>query len=128
MEEKVGTELIVRKKGQRSVELTPRGHQFLILARQQEVLNKEMIGIAKAPEIHELSIGAVDLLNCWTLREFYQGLLKDVKNLRLDIHTRHSNEMYAQMESHAFDLAYAASLRQAKNLIITPLYQEPMLI
>lgn len=39
-----------------------------------------------------------------------------------------SREIYSMMEAHGIDLGYAAQLQPARDLIITPLCQEPMLI
>ena len=128
LEEETGVPLLVRGRGVHGIELTSYGKEFLVLAERQEELNREMMEIHRKPEIHEISIGAVDLINCWTLREFYQKLLKEKKDLRLDIHTRHSREIYGMIESHAIDLGYVAQLLPARDVIVTPLYQEPMLI
>lgn len=128
LEEETGVPLIVRGRGIHGIELTSYGKEFLVLAERQEELNREMHEIRKLPEIQEISICAVDLVNCWTLKEFYQKLLKEQSNLRLDIHTRHSGEIYGMMEAHQADLGYAAMLQPARDVIVTPLYQEPMLV
>ena len=64
LEEELGIPLIVRKSGLRKIELTEQGEEFLVLARQWQSLLKEFKGISDTSQIHEITIGAIDMLNC----------------------------------------------------------------
>ncbi len=128
LEEEVGVQLIVRKSGMRKIELTGQGEEFLVLARQWQSLLKEFHGIQDKREIHEITIGAIDMLNCFSLSGLYNKILKDEKDIRLDIHTRHSREIYTMMDAHQLDIGFVNLLLPAKRLTITELFSEPMYI
>lgn len=128
LEDEIGAPLIIRGKGHRSIELTSYGKEFLILARQWEALSKDFHSISKHKEVSPLSIGAIELINSYTLTGLYQKMLKDEPDIRMDIHTHHSKEIYDMVSTHVIDLGYVYSQYPASNLIITPLYQEEMLL
>lgn len=128
LEEELGVQLIVRKSGLRKIELTGQGEEFLILARQWQALCKEFKEIHDVSEIHEISIGAVEMLNCFSFSGLYNKILKEEKDIRLDIHTRHSREIYGMMEAHQLDIGFASLLLPSKRLEITELFSEPMYI
>ncbi len=128
LEEELGIPLIVRKSGLRKIELTSQGEEFLVLARQWQSLLKEFKGISDTSQIHEISIGSIDMFNCFSLRGLYNQILKKHKDIRLDIHTRHSREIYAMMEAQQLDIGLVNLLLPAKRLEITALFSEPMYI
>ena len=86
----------------------------------QEVRNTE--------SITEVSIGALDRINCFALSGFYRNILKTRPDIRIDTHTRHSKEIYRMMENRQLDLVLVSSLLPVHNLIITPLYYEIMFV
>ena len=86
----------------------------------QEVRNTE--------SITEVSIGALDRINCFALSGFYRNILKTRPDIRIDTHTRHSKEIYRMMENRQLDLGLVSSLLPVHNLIITPLYYEIMFV
>lgn len=128
LEEELGVQLIVRKSGMRKMELTGQGEEFLILARQWQALCKEFKGINDVSAIHEITIGAIDMLNCFSFSGLYNKILKEEKDIRLDIHTRHSREIYGMMEAHQLDIGFVNLLLPTKRLEITELFSEPMYI
>ena len=86
----------------------------------QEVRNTE--------SITEVSIDALDRINCFALSGFYRNILKTRPDIRIDTHTRHSKEIYRMMENRQLDLGLVSSLLPVHNLIITPLYYEIMFV
>jgi DNA-binding transcriptional LysR family regulator len=86
----------------------------------QEVRNTE--------SITEVSIGALDRINCFALSGFYRNILKTRPDIRIDTHTRHSKGIYRMMENRQLDLGLVSSLLPVHNLIITPLYYEIMFV
>lgn len=128
LEEEVGVELIIRKKGINGISLTPYGEQFYQIARKWQQIMKEFDELKYQTPITEISIGALDRLNTFTLRDFYNLMLKEHDDIRLDIHTRHSHDIYSMMEAHLLDVGLVCELLPARNINIIPLYDEPMMV
>jgi len=128
LESDVGVTLVVRKKGKRRIKLTPQGEAFLELAKQMESLLRDLKQIQSAASLHEVSIAAIDLVNNFTFKDLYSYILEEKEDLRLDIHTRHSNEIYLMASSHQIDLGISNLLLPGNHVKITPLYKEKMLV
>ncbi len=67
-------------------------------------------------------------MNSFTFRDLYKNMLKTHPEIRLDIHTRHSREIYTMMESHALDIGFVSSLLPVYNIRVRPVYSEPMFV
>ncbi len=128
LEEELGVQLIIRRSGMRKVELTAYGEEFLVLARQWQALSNEFHGISASSSIHEITIGSVDMLNCFSFSDLYNQILREEKDIRLDMHTMHSREIYAAMEAQRLDLGMVNRLLPSKRLKITRLFTEEMYI
>ena len=128
LEEEAGVPLFSRGRGYRKVELTSYGESFLSIARKWEALNKEFDSIKYSSEIHEVSIGATDLVNRITLKELYTDILTNHTNYRLDIHNHHSAQIYKMMESRNLDLGYVNLLLPVSNITVKKLFDERFVV
>ena len=126
LEEELGTQLLIRSKGHSEVSLTPHGKEFLNIARRWEGVMKDFDQIRYSDSITEVSIGALDRINSFTLRDFYRSVLNDHPEIRLDCHTRHSKEIYNMMEAHQLDLGLVSVLYPVYNIRVQALYTETM--
>ena len=98
LEEELGVTLIVRKKGVRTVELTPQGLAFIPLAERWMALEAETAGFAKEQYLAPLTIACPDSLNNYLFPELYRRLPRPEQNLALRIRTRNSPVRDALME------------------------------
>ena len=128
LEEETGTKFLIRRKGYSTVSLTPHGKRFLELAGKWQSLMHDFQEVRNTESITEVSIGALDRINCFALSGFYRNILKTRPDIRIDTHTRHSKEIYRMMENRQLDLVLVSSLLPVHNLIITPLYYEIMFV
>lgn len=126
LEEELGVPLIYRGRGQRKIELTRYGQEFLETARQWNILWQEFDAIREHPDIYSLSIGCVDLINMITFVPLYQKLLLEEPNLQLETHTYHSSEISRQLLAHTVDLGFTMSASTFPEITSTPLYREKM--
>jgi len=92
LEEELGTQLLIRSKGHSEVSLTPHGKEFLQVARKWEGIMKDFDQVRYAAEITEVSIGAVDRINNFTLRDFYRKVLDEHRDIRIDCQTALYND------------------------------------
>jgi len=83
LEEELGTQLLIRSKGHSEVSLTPHGEEFLSIARKWEGLMKDFDQVRYSDNITEVSIGALDRINSFTLRDFYRSILVNHADIRL---------------------------------------------
>lgn len=67
-------------------------------------------------------------MNSFTFRDLYKNMLKTHPEIRLDIHTRHSREIYTMMESHALDIGFVSILLPVYSIRVRPVYSEPMFV
>ena len=89
---------------------------------------KDFDNIRNVSDITDVSIGALDRMNSFTFRDLYKNMLKTHPEIRLDIHTRHSREIYTMMESHALDIGFVSTLLPVYNIKVRPVYSEPMFV
>lgn len=128
LEQELDVSLFLRSKGNPNAELTGFGRHFLTLAHQWESLQDEFNDVKYFSQITEISIGALDRFNTFTFQNYYLDILENHPEIRLDVHTRHSKEIYSRMNSHQFDLGYVSSLYPVNDITVTPLYEESMYI
>ena len=124
IEDEIGVPLLIRSRGHRNIELTSRGKDFLLLAKQWNVLWQDFGAIKTNPEYSPLSVGSVNLLNTFTFVPLYKSFMKDNPLIQLSVHTYHSSEIPHQLESHDIDLGFAFSRSQLPNIVSTALYEE----
>ena len=127
-EEEVGAQLIIRSKGHSEISLTPQGKEFLGIARKWEEIMDDFNQVRYTTSVTEVSIGALERFNSFTLRDFYRDILKNHKNIRIDSHTRHSREIYTMMENRQLDLGLVSLIYPVNNIRIKPLFSETMYV
>ncbi|MBQ3460460.1 MAG: LysR family transcriptional regulator [Solobacterium sp.] len=128
LEKETGVQLLIRRKGHSEVSLTPAGEEFLKTARKWQEVMKEFDNAVNAENVTEVSIGALDRLNCFTLQDFYRKIMKEHKEIRLDCHTRHSKEIYAMMEAQKLDFGIVSALYPVFNITARIIGQERMYV
>ena len=128
LEEEVGTQLIIRSKGHSEISLTPQGKEFLGIARKWEGIMDDFNQVRYTTSVTEVSIGALERFNSFTLRDFYRDILKNHKNIRINSHTRHSREIYTMMENRQLDLGLVSLVYPVNNIRIRTLFSETMYV
>jgi DNA-binding transcriptional LysR family regulator len=125
LEEELEFKLLVRSKGNRNVELTNKGKDFLAIANQWMSLWKDTKNIKNKSDIYSITIGGVDSINNHSFVPHYLNLI-DHKRINLDIKTYHSNEIYSLLENYNVDIGYVFSKSPNKNILTKHLYSEKM--
>ena len=87
LEEELGTELIIRKKGSRTLELTDAGQRFVPLARKWEQLWLETSKIQYEKPQDILRIANVDSLNFYFMPQVIGSFLEKHKRCSFHIDT-----------------------------------------
>lgn len=126
LEEKLGMQLVIRKKGHKSVEFTSKGEEFIPIAERWMYLWKETQMLQQGSDRMLLSIGCIDTLSTTAFTPLYQRILNDYPLMDLRIKTHQSYEIYGLLDSHEIDLGFVYHHLYFKNIISVPILSEKM--
>ena len=122
LEKLLDAELIDRKKGYKTVQLTAAGNTLLPLAMKWSEVIREIESI-KSEQRHQLSIGCVESVNHCLFPDFYRSLAEQIT---LKITTNHSLDLYQMIEDRTLDVAFVVNQIISSNLGITLFSREKM--
>lgn len=128
LEEETGLQLFVRHKGHRMVDMTAEGDGFVPIAHRWMSLFRDTEQMREQASRASLSLGCVDLINSCTFVPLYRELLKEKPQLRLNIRTYHSGEIYALLEDRTIDIGYVYSQRRYPDILAEPVFSDPMVL
>lgn len=128
LEEEVGFALLERSKGIRSIKLTPKGEKFILIAHKWMDLFNEMETQIGAEQKLSLAVGYTESMNIHLFSPLYKSLIHGEKGILFDLslRTERSTEIHKMIESRELDLGFVYSLHPSNNILITPLYFEPL--
>ena len=126
LENELGFPLVVRNKGYKQVELTPKGTDFIVIAERWMSLWKETLELKRNQETLLLKIGCTDSLNIAVFAPLYDKLLQDHARLDLNIQSHHSSELYGLLGEHNIDIGLVYHKLHYKNIITEKLFEEKL--
>lgn len=108
LEKELNVTLFERKKGQRTMELTAHGQEFIDIAERWMVLWKESQQLHQIQEHQVLSIGAVASLHQYLFPPMLRKLLASTDpKVSLAIKSTQSSALYPALESHEIDVGFS---------------------
>lgn len=123
LEEEIGSPLIVRHKGHRTIELTNSGKELIPLAEDWMNLNQQISVLGE--HTHPiLQIAAIDTLNSTFLPGMYRKILKQFPDLEMHVATNYTTAIYSMVEQKQCDIGITLTELHSPNLIITPFMSE----
>ncbi len=129
LEEELDVPLLIRKKGYKKVELTPQGEDFIPIAQRWLSLMKETMLLKNKGEEMYLSVASTDTLNSCIFKDLYLSIFQDTQlNLKLNISTHYSYEIYELLEKHTIDVGFVYHHLHYKNIISEPVLREKMYV
>lgn len=126
LEEELGFPLIIRKKGHKQVELTPKGTEFITIAERWISLWKETQALQLNQEQLFLIIGCTDSLNTALLAPLYRQILRTDYRMDLNIRTHQSSELYNILSNHDIDMGFVYHHLHYKSIISEKLFEEKL--
>ncbi|MBQ6359865.1 MAG: LysR family transcriptional regulator [Lachnospiraceae bacterium] len=126
LEEELGTQLLVRSRGQRTIELTNAGSAFVSLAGQWSSLWKETRQLKTIADIRSLTIAGVDALNNFTFVPLFNSYIDRHPETKLTVRTHHSDEIHDLVERRTADIGFVFSQVRYPDIISKPVYRELM--
>ena len=127
LEEELGTQLILRGPGNRKLELTAKGVEFLDFATRYIDLNNEIEEWKRDEQRSHLKIGAPQSINTHLFKNFYKQYLNS-KQHHLDISSHWNRTIYNRVFSFETDIGIVSRPYQSKQLITERLIEEPLIL
>lgn len=126
LENELGFPLIIRKKGHKQVDLTPKGIDFIPIAERWISLWKETQALQHNQDRILLNIGSTDSLSTALLAPLYQQILNSDQRMDLRIRTHQSSEIYGLLDNHDIDIGFVYHHLHYKNIITEKFFQEKL--
>ena len=126
LETELGAPLVIRSRGHRSIELTSYGQAFVPIASQWTSLWKHTQKLKAEEDTRVLTIASIDSVNNYTLVRLFNQHIQNYPNIKLRIHTHHSNEIHNLVQTRMADLGFVFSRVNYPNIISRPVYRELM--
>lgn len=128
LEDELDTVLMNRKKGIRSISLTPSGEQFISIAEQWLLFWKSTKNIIKNEQDYSLTIGSPDSLNTYVLAPLFKSFAESKLSSSFIIKTHQSNEIHSLLQNHDIDIGFVFYPLNYKNILSRPIFKEKMFI
>ncbi|MFC0272362.1 LysR family transcriptional regulator [Metabacillus herbersteinensis] len=127
LEEEVDLQLFERGKGRKEVILTPIGEEFYKISEEWLRLENEVQFLRTQGLLLSLIVGSVDSLNSFLFQNTYFQLSNN-SNIKLQIKTLHSGEIYSEVEKRHIDIGFSLKNRAHSNVIVDKFFQSPMVV
>lgn len=124
LETELNFPLVIRKKGHKQVELTPKGIEFISIAERWMSLWKETQALQHNQERMLLTVGCTDSPNLTLLAPLYLHIMNSDCMMDLNIRTHQSSELYGLLNNHDIDIGFVNHHLHYKNIIAEKLFDE----
>lgn len=129
LEKELGYPLLEREKGQRNIQLTVQGNNFLPIAAHFLDLYRETANLRTKGQKPILRVGTIGSVSVCVLEEILSTLALESNKYNLEIRQIHSTDAYFFIEEHRVDIAFIDSLDREKlrrsQIEAEPAFMEP---
>ncbi|MST55685.1 LysR family transcriptional regulator [Pyramidobacter sp. SM-530-WT-4B] len=126
LEREFGFQLVLRERGQKTIELTAQGVRLLPIIQQWADLYESAYALRNETARTSVKIACTESIGSYLLPKFFFDYAQSHKNLALSIHNSHSWEIFDSLESGSSDIGLTnreTSLFH-EQLQIVPVYRE----
>jgi len=128
LETELGTKLIERKKGIRTIEPTAYGLAFIPLAQRYQQINQELSRFKSNAPHYSLTVACPDSLNIHLFRPLYQQLINADPHINLTILTQQSPEVYSILDHYDADVGFIFHQSRYNNVVTELAIKEKMVL
>lgn len=128
LEQKLNAKLIYRSKGKKQIELTPKGEEFVSMAKRLISLYKEVDGWSLSRDHVQLKIGSVDSLNVYVFSDLYKTMSSPISPIKINVSTHWSQTVYNLLETYELDLGLILTPIKSSSLKLEPIFKERMVL
>lgn len=128
LEHELDVELVKRSQGQRYITLTPKGEEFITIAKRWMSLQKDTdIWRSQEPKL-VLNIGMVDSLNSYVFPSLFKEITKFKPEFSMKISSHWSTTICRLLESYEIDLGIVSRLIKSESILAEPIFNEQMVL
>ena len=127
LEDTLGCALVVRGRGQRRVELTDRGRDFIQVAEKWRLLWQETREVAGQDRTQTLRLASVGSLSAYLLPPVFRAFL-ETPGRALTFHHYHSSEAYDYIAQGLVDIALISDDMYHPQVETVPVFHSPMML
>jgi DNA-binding transcriptional LysR family regulator len=128
LEREIGVPLFVRGRGQKTIDLTAEGEDFIAIAERLLALKEEAQVIKRNDHVHCLKVGAFNSISEYLLPEFYAQLLKGNNAVTYSFMIRHTWQLYDMLEAREIEIGIVNNGAQYPNIKSIPLFREKFVL
>lgn len=128
LEEELGTPLLARGQGSKSLRLTIAGERFINIAQRLNSLKNEALQLQSSKNQFSLSIGTLSSLNYAVFPELFRSLAQHQPRLKLNIITSHSQELYEHVERFDVHVAFTGFERTHPTILTEKFFSDPLVV
>ena len=128
LEREVGAQLFVRGKGHKTLSLTAAGESFLPLAERWLSLWSDIQGFSAGSILHTLGVGVVESITASLIVPLFDRLYREAPRIRLRVITKHSVEMYTEVETRKVDIGFTSRELINPHVVVRRLFSEPLVV
>lgn len=128
LEEELGCSLLVRGRGQRRVELTDQGRDFVQVAEKWRQVWQEAREVASRDRQRTLNVSSVGSVSTYLLPPVFRAFLQEKPGRSLTFHNYHSLEAYDYVANGLVDLAFISDDMYHPQVETIPAFREPMVL
>lgn len=127
LEEEIGSVLIQRKQGTRSIELTEAGIQFMVYAHRLIELNKEVEEWKSGSQRMKVNIAAPVSVNSYFFKTFFMKQLTS-EQYHINISSQWNHNTYQMLQNYELDIGFVSTPFFLNSVETLELYSEPMVV
>lgn len=128
LEDELGYPLFKRGKGQKGIELTEQGYEFIPVARRLQETWRDALAISQIDHLDLLKLSTIDSVSKYILPHVFQRLSSCSESIRICFHNYHSFEAYDYTAAGMVDLSIISDDRYYQDIETIPLFKEPMVV
>ncbi len=128
LESELGTRLIERGRGQRSITLTATGRAMIPLAQKWQKLWDETGAVVRRGGVRNFEAGAIQTLCAYVMPRAFAHFFSRGLPQKLTMSTLHSPEAYDAVESGSVDVAFVANTRHSELISAVPVFEDPFVL
>lgn len=128
LERELGCPLLVRGRGQRQVELTDQGRDFVDVAEKWRLVWREAREVASRDRAKTLNVASVGSVSTFLLPPVFRDFLEEKSGRALTFHNYHSQEAYDYVAEGLADIALISDDQYHPQVETIPAFREPMVL
>ena len=128
LEEELDCKLVERGRGQNQTCLTKEGEMFFPIAERLKNIRYDIESFKDISRHPSISIGCVESMAIYLLDELNNQVAERNNKVKMHFMINNSENIYEMLENGQVDLAYVIEPIRQKNISLTPLFTEQMVL